>query len=169
MLTGVLGITIIFTSMTGNEMELLYVSLDIAMLVALTGIYLFLHHDEGIWSILGYTIALGGNFISFLDFLLPDILWRLGSAILGVGLMLLAISAFKTRKFSLWIPILWLIAPIIGVPGLFSEQLTSPIISTVATTLFALSFFGAGYKLWNNQLKDGSVNKNSGNHVHNTI
>ena len=34
------------------------------MLVALTGVYLFLRQEAGAWGILGYTVAMAGNIIS---------------------------------------------------------------------------------------------------------
>lgn len=149
MSTGILGFAIIVISMTGNEQEWLYILLDLMLLIALTGIYLFERNKSGTLGILGYTIAVGGNLISFLDFLLPDILWRLGSAILGVGLILLAIGLLKVAKFPKWVSIFLILAPVIGIPGLFSEALTSIMVSGVSTFLFALGFIGAGYKMWN--------------------
>ena len=152
MFTGILGIAFIVISMTGNEQEWLYILLDLMLLIALTGIYLFQRKRSGTLGILGYTIAIGGNIISFLDFLLPDILWRLGSAILGIGLILLAIGLLKIAKFPKWVSIFLILAPIIGIPGLFSETLTSIIVSGISTLFFAVGFIGAGYNMWNQNL-----------------
>lgn len=148
LLTFLLGITIGVLEIFAKEIEWIYILFDLSMLLAFTSIFRFLLPESGALAIIGYTVIIGGMIISFFDFLLPDILWRIGSSILGVGLILLAIGSLKAKKFPLWIPILWIIAAIIGVPGLYSESFTSPIISIIAVSLFSFGFIGSGYKLW---------------------
>ena len=146
-LTGLLVVTGEFLELTGNQQEWIYMLLDVALLVALTGVYLFQRHQAGIWGTLGYFVALVGTLTLLLDFS-AEFLYPVGASILGAGLILLAISALKAGKLPRWAPVLWIIAPVIGLPGLFWQALSVPFISTAAAVFFASGFIGVGYQLW---------------------
>jgi hypothetical protein len=46
-----------------------------------------------------------------------------------------------------WLPVLWIAAPLVGVPGLILES-SADFLTTPATVIFGLAFMGTGYALW---------------------
>lgn len=148
-LSGIFGIAAIILNLTESEPDWFYVLFNIVILISIAGIFLSIRPDIDSWGVVGITVCIGGIIIAFLDFLLPDIMWRIGSMILGVGLILLSVGLIKSGKLTRWAPVFWILAPIIGVPGLFSESLTSSFIELLATLSFVIGFIGAGYGLLN--------------------
>lgn len=112
-------------------------------IVALIGILLVLRREgAGRWGALGIVVALTGNL-----FFAIEQFYALAGVLYGAGLVLLAVGAWKTGVFPRWLPALWVLAPLIGLPG---AALTgaAALLNAAATVVFGLGFVGAGYALW---------------------
>jgi hypothetical protein len=115
----------------------------LSTIVALFGILLILRREgAGLWGTLGILTALMGNL-----FFAIEQYYALAGVLYGGGLVLLAIGARKTDVFPRWLPALWILAPLIGLPGLVLTG-AAAFLSTVATVVFGVAFIAAGYVLW---------------------
>ena len=115
---------------------------DIAALIALIGIYLY---QREVMGALG-SIALGLALIAIL-MLIFHVKYEQSIIIYAAGLFLLAIATLRADTFPRWVPSMWIIAPLLGIPGLFIPNLQT-ILTLLATGSFALGFIGFGYHLF---------------------
>jgi hypothetical protein len=58
----------------------------------------------------------------------------------------IAISLLRTGSIPRWVPLLWLLSPLIALPGFLMPNLEA-ILSLLAAIAFGLGFAGAGYYL----------------------
>lgn len=132
----------------------LYVLQAIPMLFGILGVYAYQHEECGWSGFLGFILAVIGN-----AFLLggagevagvPN--FMLGGTLAGIGLLLLAIGSWKAGVFPSWMPILWIVAILAGVPAMaveLSGQLAlAQLLFLVSGVIFAVGFGGAGVVLW---------------------
>jgi drug/metabolite transporter (DMT)-like permease len=135
-------------------LEAIYVIQAIPMLFGILGVYAYQHEECGWSGFLGFILAVIGN-----AFLLggagevagvPN--FMLGGTLAGIGLLLLAIGSWKAGVFPSWMPMLWIVAILAGVPAMAVElngQLAlAQLLFLVSGVIFAVGFGGAGYVLW---------------------
>ena len=148
-LSGLITITAPLTeSFLGASLEWIYVLNTLLTLFALIGIYGVQVEGSGYWGLIGFIFASIGNaflmasgqLVSGMDALL------FGSSILSLGLIFLAVGTLKSKVFPRWIPILWIAAPLVGIPSMASAGYATLIVA-LAGVIFGVAFVGAGYTL----------------------
>lgn len=120
----------------------LYLVSSLLTIIALVGIYLYLRERAGIWALLGFVLGLVGNLLFVFDF--P---FEIGSGIYALGLILLGVGALRAKQFPAWVPWAWILAPVIGIPGLFLSSLADALFM-LGGFAFAAGTIGAGWHLW---------------------
>jgi len=133
----------------GISIEWTYTLNTLLTLFALIGIYGVQVEGSGYWGLAGFIIASIGNaflmgsgqFVGGMNAVI------FGSSILSLGLILLAVGTFKSKAFPRWIPILWIAAPLVGIPSMISPGYATLIVA-LAGLIFGIAFVGAGYILW---------------------
>jgi hypothetical protein len=93
-------------------------------------------------GLIGFGVAMLGNLMLFFESL-----FMLAGAIYALGLIVLGIGALKAGKFPRWVPILWIVAPLVGAPGFFSESISN-LFFILGAIVYGLGLIGAGYTLW---------------------
>ncbi len=120
-------------------------------LFALTGIYLYQKKNAGILNLIGYGIAMIANLLMLVGepFLGEEIVLTAGGSLYALGMMILAIGTYKPGRFPRWIPALWIITPLIGLPGWFmGDTVLAALLLLLGTTAFGAAFIGAGIVMW---------------------
>lgn len=121
---------------------IIYLGATVTTLAALAGFYQYQKDEAGSWGLLGVLAILVGNLFFFSESTIA-----LGSSVLGLGLILLAFGSFRAGKFPRWVPVLWVLAILIGLPGFLLPDLRETLFIIGAVT-FAAGFAGAGYTMW---------------------
>ena len=129
------------------SLEWIYVATALFGLFAFMGIYLFILEDSGIVGLLGFVLAIIGNAFYMRDGKIAGIdAYVLASSIFAGGLILLAIGALISQGYPIWIPILWLASPILGLPAIYVKSWQSLIYKLAAVT-YGIAAIGAGFTL----------------------
>ncbi len=115
---------------------------DIGALIALVGIYLYQREATGAFGLIAFIVASAAVLMLIFRFK-----YELAISIYALGLILLAISALRANSFPNWVPWMWIVAPLIGIPGFFMPN-QQAILNRLAAIAFALGFIGAGYHLF---------------------
>ncbi|MFN2160212.1 MAG: hypothetical protein ACK2TW_09700 [Anaerolineales bacterium] len=127
---------------------------NIFTLFALIGIYGVQVGKSGWWGLIGFVLASTGNLLlvggeeqtlAGMNFVL------LGSSFSSLGLILLAIGSLRSRAFPRLAPFLWILAPLVGIPGMIAGGLANLFV-TLAGVIFGLGFIAAGYYLFTRNL-----------------
>jgi drug/metabolite transporter (DMT)-like permease len=133
----------------GNTaLEILYLIIDSLILLALLGVYGYLHSRIGKVGFIGFLLALLGTAI----IVGPDgkigtvDMYTVGSLMLSIGLALLALVSWKRQQLPRSASLCWLVSTIVGIGG-YSVGLTSSFV--MAGVMFGLGFVTAGVKLLN--------------------
>ena len=119
-----------------------YRAADIAALIAVVGIYLYQREAAGIFGLIAFVVT-----IAALLMLIFRLNYGLAISIYALGLILLAIAALRANSFPSWVSLLWIVAPLIGMPGFLIPNLQTTL-NRLAAIVFALGFVGAGYHLF---------------------
>lgn len=114
---------------------------DVAALGALIGIYLFAHEDMGILGLVSFLIAIVGVLM-----LIASFRYQMAVSIYALGVLLLAIALIQTGLLPRWIPVLWIVAPVIALPGIVMSDL-GDLFSVLAAIAYGAGFVGVGYLL----------------------
>lgn len=147
-LAGLLGIAVsFFDENTPSVFAWVYIISNLLTILALIGIYLYQKDEAGLLGLIGFGVAMLGNLMLFIEGL-----YMVAGAVYAIGLIVLGIGALKAGKFPRWVPILWIVAPLIGSPGFFSESLTN-LFFFLGAVVYGLGFIGAGYILWTRSKK----------------
>lgn len=120
-------------------------------LFALTGIFLYQRKNAGVFNLAGFVIAIFANLLMLVGepFIGEELVLTIGGSLYALGIMILAIGTFKPGKFPRWIPALWIIAPLIGLPGWFmGGTVLTALLLLIGTTAFSAAFIGAGVVMW---------------------
>ena len=126
-----------------------FLATGLATQFGLIGIYAFQMQGSGWAGLLGFVLALSGNAF----FIGPEgsvggvESGQLGGSIYALGLLFLAIGTWRAGRFPRWIPALWVLAIIVGVPAFFSESLAA-ISFALGGLTFGAGFVAGGYWLW---------------------
>jgi hypothetical protein len=129
-------------------LELFYLLVDILILFGILGVYGFLGERSGAAGFLGFLLGVVGTvIIAGPDGELGGInMYAVGSAVLAVGLVLLAVGSWKAAMLPYWVPVLWVLTAVLGFVGAGVEGLGS--LFVVSGVTFGLSFIGAGVRVW---------------------
>ena len=120
----------------------------LATIFALVGIYAVQHVESGVWGFTGLFLAIAGNVLDTYGSTIAGVkVYVIGLSLYGLGLILLAVGTVIGRKLPRWIPALWILAPLFGIPGAWFPAY-APILYIIAGVTFGLGFVGAGYVLW---------------------
>lgn len=132
----------------GESASLLYVAGHIFMLFGFMGIYAHQHEKSGVLGFAGFVVAVVGiNFLGVLGEVAGMESYVLGGSILALGVLLLAGGLWIANEFPRWVPGLWVLSVVVGIPGFAIESLMELSIM-IAAVVFAVGFGGAGYVLW---------------------
>ncbi len=115
---------------------------DITALIALIGIYLHQRKATGTLGLIAFAIAAASELM-----LLFFISHQLVVSIYAVGIILLAIATLRANSFPRWVPWMWVVALLLGIPGILMPNLQA-ILFLLAAIGFGLGFIGAGYHLF---------------------
>jgi hypothetical protein len=128
-------------------LEWIYVATAIFSLFAFMGIYLFMLEDSGIVGLLGFVLAIIGNAFFMSNGRIAGIdAYTLASSIFAGGLIFLAIGALISQGYPIWIPILWLTSPILGLPAIYVKSLQG-LMYKLAAVVYGAATIGAGFTL----------------------
>ena len=154
----ILGSLIAFTG--GNESLIWIFGLgNIFTLFALIGIYGVQVEKSGWIGLVGFILASTGNMLlvggegqtlAGINFIM------LGSSISSLGLILLAAGTFRSKAFPRLVPVLWILAPLVGIPGMAAGGLASLFVA-LAGVIFGSGFIAAGYYLFIRDLRETRI------------
>jgi hypothetical protein len=139
-ITGIFGI--IAALGTGASAPWIYWVSNIATLIALVGIYLFQKDSAGVFGLIAFLVAFAGALLLTFDYNLET-----STMVYAFGLILIAIAALIAGAFPKWVPWMWLVATIVGIPGTFLPDLQNTLF-LLGAILFGAGFIGAGLSLW---------------------
>ncbi len=133
----------------GSPLEWVFIIAGVATMFALIGIYAFQVEESGWPGFLGFVLTLTGN--AFLVGASGSIAGisaeKLGGYFYALGLILLVVGIWRAGKLPRWVPALWILAIVVGVPGFFLEG-SAALAFTLGAVFFGLGFIAAGYTLW---------------------
>ena len=128
---------------------------NIFTLFALIGIYGVQVETSGWLGLVGFILASAGNLLlvggeqqtlAGMNFVL------LGSSVSSLGLIILGAAILKSKVFPKVVPFLWILAPLVGIPGMMSGGLENFFVA-LAGVVFGLGFVTAGYYLFTRDLR----------------
>lgn len=121
---------------------------DILILFAILGVYAFLGERSGVAGLLGFLLGVVGTAITTgPDGELGGVdMYAADSAVLVVGLVLLAVGSWKVAMLPRWVPVLWVLTVVLGFVGAAVKGLDD--LFVVSGVPFGLSFLGAGVRVW---------------------
>lgn len=128
---------------------------NIFTLFALIGIYGVQAETSGWLGLVGFILASAGNMLlvggdqqtlAGMNFVL------LGSSVSSLGLIILAAATLRSKVFPKVVPLLWILAPLVGIPGMISGGLANFFVA-MAGVIFGLGFVAAGYYLFTLDLR----------------
>lgn len=121
---------------------------DILILFAYLGVYAFLGERSGVAGLLGFLLGVVGTAMTTdPDGELGGVdMYAADSAVLAVGLVLLAVGSWKVAMLPRWVPVLWVLTVVLGFVGAAVEGLDD--LFVVSGVPFGLSFLGAGVRVW---------------------
>ena len=113
----------------------------ITSLIALTGIYQYQKEvDEG-QGAAGYYLAMAGSVLLNLNILI-----EVTGIIYALGLVLLALTSLRAGRDPKWIPLMWIVSPLVGFSGVILGSLE--ILFVIGGATFGSGFIGFAYVLW---------------------
>jgi hypothetical protein len=128
---------------------------NIFTLFALIGIYGVQAEKSGWLGLVGFILASAGNMflvggdgqtLAGMNFVV------LGSSVSSLGLIVLAAATLRSKVFPKYVPLLWILAPLVGIPGMISGGLANLFVA-LAGVIFGLGFVTAGYYLFTRNLR----------------
>lgn len=114
---------------------------DISALIALIGIYLYVRESLNIFLLAAFVVAIAGVVLLIFSFSYDQAIM-----VYAAGVILLAIALLRTDAFPWWVPALWILSPLMIIPGFLLPN-QEFIFSLLAAIVFGLGFMGAGYQL----------------------
>jgi hypothetical protein len=128
---------------------------NIFTLFALIGIYGVQAVKSGWLGLVGFILASAGNMLlvggeqqtlAGMDFVV------LGSSVSSLGLIILATAMLRSNVFPKFVAMLWILAPLVGIPGMMAGGLENFFVA-MAGVVFGLGFVTAGYYLFTRDLQ----------------
>ena len=132
----------------GIFLEVLYLIIDVLILIGLLGVYGYQHETAGYSGFVGFLLALIGTAI----IVGPDgrigslDMYTVGTGLIALGMLLLAIGTWNAHRVSRWVSILWVVSTLVGIAGfLLGGSAWTLLIAGVA---FGFGFVVAGVNIW---------------------
>ncbi|HEY6119902.1 MAG TPA: hypothetical protein VIV66_08085 [Pyrinomonadaceae bacterium] len=137
------GIASVIPANTPRIMAL-YFFIDVFLLFGSIGIYGFQREESGLTGTFGFTLQVVGILILITRDVadLGSGVYLVGALMFAAGLDLFAAGAWKGKRFSRWILILWVVSTIVGPIGFFNSRLSA--LFMVSGMLFGIAFVGGG-------------------------
>jgi hypothetical protein len=146
------SVTALLPSAQTPAIHLTYLAVDLLLLLAVAGLFIFQRERTGGWGALGAALGallavLGAGLLIIDDLFSPTFaLYPLAAVVFALGLGVLALCAWIARTLPRWIPALWLAAIIVGALGLGVAALYTLLV--LSGLLLAAGFVGAGVYLY---------------------
>jgi hypothetical protein len=142
------SVTALLPSAQTPAIHLTYLVVDLLLLLAVAGLFIFQQERTGGWGALGAALAvLGAGLLIIDDLFSPTFaLYPLAAVVFALGLSVLALCSWSARSLPRWIPALWLAAIVVGALGLGVAALQT--LSVLSGLLLAAGFVGAGVYLY---------------------
>ena len=121
-----------------------YVFSNLSVEVALLGAYLYQQGESRLVGLLGLLGAMTGDFLYYAQ---SELILAVGNSLYALGLVLLAAGFWTAQKFPRRIPVLWILAPLVGMVGFSVKSLKAPLI-LLSTIFYGLGFILIGVILW---------------------
>jgi hypothetical protein len=142
-LTGLLGIGEgLLGEDPGPAFIWVYLLTNLVTYIALIGILTFQRPEADLWTWVGFGVAMIANTLFFFDNFL-----EIAGGIYALGLILMAIGVLRVGKLPGWVAYLWILAPVVGIPGYLVQGLGG-IFIILGSAAYGLAFIMAGYKMW---------------------
>jgi hypothetical protein len=131
-----------------DSQELLYLVIDLSILFGLLGIYAYQNEVAGRSGFGGFVLAMVGTaMITGPDGIIGGVKeYVAGALLISIGLVFLAIGAWRAAKLPRYVPLLWVTSTVIGVGGFALSG--PPVLLTIAGLAFGAGFIGAGVTIW---------------------
>ena len=129
------------------NIELLYFSIDLFLLLGLIGFYAVQYEKVGAVGFMGFLLAVIGIITIRSQYAMPSIqLYPLGALTFLAGLNLLTIYSTLAKQLPKWVTAILLLSTVSGFAA-FAFQ-NNPLPFIVSGILFGISFFGIGLYLY---------------------
>ena len=131
-------------------MDAAYVLSNILALLAFTGVFITQRKEAGLANLVGYLIILFANILMVVGgpILNAEQSIMIGGSLYALGGIIIAIATLKAGLFPRWIPVLWIVTPVIGLPGFILGGMASPLLLFLGSILFSIALVGAGVVMW---------------------
>jgi len=125
---------------------------------ALVGIYAVQAEASGRLGFAGYVVATAGYvFMAGTSSEIGSVpIYFVGVSLGAVGLVLLAIGSLSARVLPRWVPAMWLVAVVIGLPSLLEPSLGT-LLGILGAAAVGVGLAGAGYVLWDGGAKSSAT------------
>jgi hypothetical protein len=130
----------------GVALEILYLVIDVLILLGILAIYGFQSDRIGPSGLIGFLLAvIGTAMIAGPDGTIGMVdMYTVGSLLLGVGLVFLAVASWMARTLPRWVAILWVVSFVTGILAAAAGLQSLFVIAGVA---FGVAFIGAGVRV----------------------
>ncbi|HEV8194122.1 MAG TPA: hypothetical protein VGP82_21960 [Ktedonobacterales bacterium] len=142
------GVTVLLPATQTLAIHLTYLTVDLLLLLAVVGLFVFQRERAGVWGAIGALLAvLGAGLLIIDDLFSPTFaLYPLAAVVFAFGLGVLALGAWRAQTLPRWIPAIWLAAVVGGALGLGVAALQ--LLFVLAGLLIAVGFVGVGLYLF---------------------
>jgi hypothetical protein len=142
------SVTALLPTAQTPAIHLTYLAVDLLLLLAVAGLFIFQRERTGGWGALAALVAVVGAGLLIIDDLFSPTfaLYPLAAVVFALGLGVLALCAWIARTLPRWIPALWLAAIVVGALGLGVAALQSLVV--LSGLLLAAGFVSAGVYLY---------------------
>jgi hypothetical protein len=129
-------------------LKTLYFVIDVCLLSGVLGIYRFERERLGLVGLLAAILAIGGAGLLIVRDTVAwsTSLYGIAALMFSVGLSLLGIASWTTKKLPQWIYIFWVTATLVGILGYLVPALG--ILFVLSGMLLGVGFTGAGFIIW---------------------
>jgi hypothetical protein len=150
MLAGVLRvITSFMPSIASVELQIVYFTIDVLLLVGIIGLYGFQKHETGRWGFFGFMLALiGASLLIGHDVVVNAValLYPVAAFLFAVGISVLAIRSWASNTLPHWASALLIASTLLGILGYGIKGFD--ILFVVSGVIFGIGFIGAGLAVW---------------------
>lgn len=155
-LTGLISAVISFIPEETGEryaaLEWIFTANNIFLLLGFLGIYLYQVAGSGIWGLIGFLLAVLGAMLSMRATKIAGMEgYEFGGIFIALALIFLSIGSWLAGQFPIWIPGLWVLSILLGLPALFIEAY-SRLGLILGGIPFSLGMIGAGFLLFTNPI-----------------
>jgi hypothetical protein len=142
------GVTALLPAAQTPAIHLTYLVIDLLLLLAVAGLFIFQREQTGGWGALGTLLAVVGTGLLISDDLFSPTfaLYPIAAVVFALGLGVMAFCAWIARTLPRWIPALWLAAIVVGALSLGVAALQT--LFVLSGLLLAAGFVGTGLYLY---------------------